>query len=89
MKDIKTNKFGVNINKQNSVIGKVVSPTSIGHLETNTEKLKNLKKANSRAEQMMMIIASSAEKGTYDTCEKANKLIDECYKYAYSLYVEE
>lgn len=80
----KLDKFGLPINSQLSPIGKPSVPAQ--HLETSMKKIEKLQKANARAEKMMIIIASSAERGTYDTCEKADKLIQDCYHYTYALY---
>lgn len=80
----KLNKFGLPINSQISPIE--MPSVQIPNLETATKRLSNIQKANELAEKIMLIIASSAERGTYDTCEKANQLIQECYKYTYSLY---
>lgn len=80
----KLNKFGLPINSQISPIGKPSVQTQ--NLETATKRLDTIQKANRRAEKIMTIIASSAERGTYNTCEKANQLIQDCYDYAYSLY---
>lgn len=80
----KLNKFGLPIQSPISPLGK--PSVQKQNLETSAKRLGNLQKANRRAENMMIIIASSAERGTYDTCEKANQLIEDCYNYAYSLY---
>jgi len=87
LNDTKLTKFGTKIDNSKPISGKVVSePTKIQSIHTDV--LNNYDHIHKRAELLMMIMASSAEKGTYDTCEKANQLIKDCYDYANSLFSE-